>query len=189
MVLIVPLLLILILSACNETVQEVESKKEKPKGEKVLEYDELQRLYLDLDKSITYDELINKLEGSSLFFSEFKGNSKSIKIAFREEVTPFRHAESGDYIEVSFSDDLTFDYATYFNHDIFITLLHYENGTYYSFKDQPNYAGYYINTYMDKAGSFKIKYSNGNETEVDYLKVDSKEAQFKYMYEYAKKKK
>ena len=44
-----------------------------------------------------------------------------------------------------------------------------------------NKLGFYVNTYLDKAGSFTLKYPNGNKKEVDYLKLNSKEEQFKYM--------
>lgn len=150
-----------------------------------IEYDELQQLYVNINDETTYEEVIDLIEKFNLPYNEEEFSSgPSIKVAFDDGVTKFKHADSGDYVEISFNEDLMIDTVEYFNNDIFITLFDYRDGTYWEFRDQPEYAGYYINTYNDKAGDFTIKYKNGNESETDYLKVDSKEEQFKYMMQY-----
>lgn len=173
----------------TETIVTTIGKEEKEETTEDItsEFDELQTVYLDIDENTTYEALIEKLRASNLFYNENQYTSgKHVKVAFEEGVAKFRHADSGDYVEVSFSNDMVIDHVEYFNNDIFIKLFHYINGTYWEFSDQPEYAGYYIDTYNDKAGNFKIIYPNGNEGETDYLKVDSKEDQFKYMYGYRK---
>jgi len=168
----------------SEESQKTEEQKQEEKVEKELEvsieYDELQQIYIDIQNGLTYDHLIDLLQNSNLYYSEFDGRTKAIKIAFDEKVTPFRHAESGDHVEVHFNKDLQFDYATYFNQDKFLTLLYYENGTYWDLRDQPEYAGYYISDF-DSDETMTIKYANGNEVEADLIKVNSKEEQFQYL--------
>lgn len=183
-------------TACSDTDDIKTSSDEEYKKSKDSEvvgvdlnnsdYDELQNLYLTIDDTTTYDDLLSTVTELNLFHNEHEFSSgPTIKVAFDEGVTKFKHADSGDYVNISFNEDKRIDYVEYFNHEIFITLLDYRNGTYWDFRDNPEYKGYYINTYNDKAGSFTIKYDNGNEKETDYLKVNSKEEQLKYMYEYA----
>lgn len=169
----------------SEESQKTEEQKQEEKVEKELEvsieYDELQQLYIDIQKDLTYDHLIDLLQNSNLYYSEFDGRTKVIKIAFDEKATPFRYAESGDHVKVHFNKDLQFDSATYFNQDKLLTLLYYENGTYWELHDQPEYAGYYISDF-DSDETMTIKYANGNEVEADLIKVNSKEEQFQYLH-------
>lgn len=206
------LVFLMVMSACTgeeDTTSEksssvVEKQKEDPKPKKTPkektmveqldnvefnEYDKLQQFYLDFDHSWDYDTAIKKVEEQGFYYTEnSNAYGKSAKVALEKEVAPMKHAEEGDNIEFSYNKESQFEHLTYFNHDIFITLLDYVNGTYYDFRDSTDYQGLYVNTYLDKAGSFTMKYSNGNETEVDYLKLDSKEEQFKYMKLYSDKK-
>lgn len=193
---------LILLVACSNKTNESEEKKQEDTKEietdttemeqvaeitEPIEYDELQQWYLDIDESTTYEKLIEELESSNLYHNEKKSNGgiENVKVAFEEGVTKFNRPDSGDYVEVFFNKNMDIETVEYFNNDIFITLIDYRHGTYWDFRDQPEYAGYYINTYNNKAGSFTIKYENGNEAETDYLKVDSKEEQFEYMYKYA----
>lgn len=173
----------------KELEQKIKEQKEKQAASNKIKYDKLQKLYVDLDENTTYEELIKEVQSKKLFYEESTGKDQYVKVALKEEVTPLRHAEEGDNVEVSFSEDGKFEYSTYYNHEVFITLLNYRDGIYYEFKNVPKYAGYYIDTYNDKAGKTKIKYANGNEAETDYLKVKSKKEQFEYMYKYKKNKK
>ena len=185
------------LSACDEASDSnIEESKGKPETSEEpidnsdeLEYDDLQELYLTIDEDATYESLLSQIENKNLAYREEDFNSgPSIKVAFEDGVTKFKHADSGDHVQISFNEELKIEVVEYFNNDIFITLFDYKQGTYWDFRDQPEYAGYYINTYNDKAGDFTIKYDNGNESETDYLKVDSKEEQFNYMADYGASK-
>ncbi|MFB7155738.1 MULTISPECIES: hypothetical protein [unclassified Lysinibacillus] len=153
------------------------------------EYDKLQKFYIDFEDSWNYDTAIGKVKEQGFYFTEnSNAYGKSAKVALDNEVAPMTHAKEGDYIEFSYDTESKFEYLTYFNQDIFITLLDYKKGTYFDFRDSTDYQGLYVNTYLDKAGSFTLKYSNENTTEVDYLKLNSKEEQFKYMKLYSDKK-
>lgn len=153
-------------------------------------YDKLQKFYLEFEESWDYDTAIEKVKEQGFYFTEnSNAYGKSAKVAVDNEVAPMKYAKEGDNIQFSYDKESNFEYITYFNHNIFITLLDYRKGTYYDFRDSTDYQGLYVNTYLDKAGSFTLKYSNGNKTEVDYLKLNSKEDQFKYMKLYSDKKK
>lgn len=153
------------------------------------EYDELQQLYLALEDIDHYEDFMDRVKASGLPYNEKEFSSAySVKVAFNEGVTKFSHADSGDYLKISFDkENLHLLHAEYFNNNIFIALIDYRNGTYWSFRDQPEYAGYYVNTYDDiSKEKFTIKYDNGNETKADYINLDSRNEQFKFMIKYSK---
>ncbi len=207
------LVTLMVMSACtgeedsvsDKSSSVVEKQKENPKPKKAPkektmveqlddvefnEYDKLQQFYLDFDHSWDYDTAIAKVKEHGFYFSEnSNAYGKSAKIALDKEVTPMRYAKEGDSVSFSYDKESQFEHLTYFNHDIVITLLDYETGTYYDFRDSTDYQGLYVDTHLDKAGSFTLKYPNGNEVKVDYLKLNSKEEQFKYMKLYSDKKK
>lgn len=169
--------------------QKKKTLAEKLDAVKLDEYDKLQKFYLDFDDSWDYDTAIEKVKEQGLYFTEdSNAYGKNARVALDKEVTPMSYAKTGDNIEFSYDKESNFELLTYFNSNIFITLLDYKKGTYYEFRDSTDYQGLYVNTYTDKAGSFTLKYSNGNKTEVDYLKLNSKEEQFKYMKLYSGKK-
>lgn len=182
----------------EDNVVQNSSKAQNPKEKTLVEqlddvelneYDKLQKFYLDFEDSWNYDTAIEKVKEQGFYFTEnSNADGKSAKVALNEEVAPMTHAKEGDSIEFSYDNESKLEYVTYFNQEIFITLLDYKKGTYFEFRDSTNYQGLYVNTYSDKAGSFTLKYSNGNEVEVDYLKLNSKEKQFKYMKLYSDKK-
>ncbi len=176
---------------CKEEVKEKtlktsqENDTEDNQSIEESELDKLQKLYLGFNDNITKEEIENAIKENNLFYNEHEfANGATIKIAYKEKVAKIKHAESGDYIEISFNKDLEVEHIEYFNDKKFITLIDYRKGTYWSFRDQPEYKGYYINGYNDKLGTIKIKYDNGNETEADYLQVKSKEEQLDFLLNY-----
>lgn len=170
------------MAACGNETNEAETAK-------LIEYDELQQYYLDIDENLTYEELIEILEASNLFYNDkrYTGGSREVKFAFEEGVAEFKRPDRGDYISVSFENDMTINNVEYINHDLSLNLFHYIDGDYWDLRN-PEYAGYYIELYGEKAGNFTYKDEQGKEVETDYLKVDSKEEQFEYLFEYAETK-
>lgn len=163
--------------------EEVEDNEEIEDDEEI-ELDTLQSLYLDISDPSKV-ELISLILDNDLVYSEKEfASGPTIKIAYTKEVSKIKYAESGDYINVSFNDDLEIENVSYFNNDKFLELIDYRHGTYWDFRDQPEYEGYYINVPGKELGSFTVKYDNGNESNTGYLKVDSKEEQFEYLFEY-----
>lgn len=157
-------------------------KKEDSKKEDKISYDKLQQLYLDIESEMSYEEVLSKVQESGLPFSETKFNgSKAIKAAFEEGVTPQRHADEGDNINISFDDDRDGNYVfgtiEYFNHEKFIKVFEYKNGTYWDFRDGKD-NGYYINNYQNIMGDKSEK----------YIKANSKEEQLQYVINYIKDK-
>lgn len=162
-------------------VEEIEESIEK---EETIVHDNLQELYLKFD-DVTKEEIEKEVEESGLVFSEQEYSSgPSIKIALTEGVSKHKHADEGDNIKISFNKELEIENVTYFNHEKFLSLIDYRKGTYWDFRDQPEYEGYYISSPGKELGSFIVKYDNGNEAETGYIKVDSKEEQLNFLNKY-----
>lgn len=89
---------------------------------KDIKYDNLQKLYLSINSNMSYLEALEKVKTTGLPYSETDFNqSKAIKIAFKEAVTPQKYAEEGDHINISFDYDrnnnsYSFSTIEYFNH-------------------------------------------------------------------------
>ncbi|URZ86982.1 hypothetical protein [Floricoccus penangensis] len=154
-------------------------------------YDNLQKLYLEFNHSWDHDVVIQKIKELNLLYEEEDfSDGKSIKVAFDKSVTPFRHAKFGDDIEIHYDKNFSFDSMSYFNSDSFISLLDYQKGTYYDFRDNVDYKGLYINilsvTLNDniKEKRVVIKYPDGYEVKTDYIKANSKQEQFDKMKKY-----
>jgi len=78
------------------------------------QYDALQQLFLEIDETLTMDNLEKQLENSSLFYSKKEyshmngGEQWVYKIAFDKEVASQYRPESGDYIAVRFWSKINF---------------------------------------------------------------------------------
>lgn len=160
--------------------------KDLTQGEEITDavnYDKLQRLFLLFNFETTEDDLIKWIEDNSLKYTskEYNGTpkKKSYKIAYEDNVTLMRHAESGDFVEISFCrEDGSFLYAEYFNNTTFKTALLYNYGTYWDFREKEEnnkYSGYYYYHHIsgEKKGGITIEYSNGVSVETDYYSVEN----------------
>ena len=151
--------------------------------EKLQTYDELQNIFLSVDKDTTEDDILNLVEEYGLEYTveEYNGRPKSRNycIAFEADVALQKYADSGDVLEVSFDkNDGTILYAEYFNNEAFMETVYYNYGTYWDFgEDEPGnvYSGYYYHKPGDTKGGITMKYSNGNTKETGYHSVDSAE--------------
>ena len=145
--------------------------------------DELQLLYIQIQSDMSYEEVLDLVIATGLPYSETKFNgSKAIKVAFEKEVTPQRYADSGDYVDISFTQDRTtkeysFGTVEYFNSEKFITAFEYKAGTYWDFINGED-VGFYINDYQSTLAKTK---------EEKYIQLNSKEEQIKYIKQYIKK--
>lgn len=74
--------------------------------DKAFEYNNLQKLYLDLDIGLSYKKLLYKCSKLGLFYNLSSSSDADgemlVKIAMDKEVLPFRYSESGEYLEISF---------------------------------------------------------------------------------------
>lgn len=146
-------------------------------------YDKLQNLFLAFSFETTEDDLIEWIEDNDLEYTaeQYNGTPKTMhyKIAYEHDVALQKYAESGDYIELSFSkEDESFMYAEYFNNTAFKIALLYNYGTYWDFREQEGnnkYSGYYYHTPGENEGGITIEYSNGNSTETGYYSVENGE--------------
>ena len=152
-------------------------------AESTKEYDDLQKMFLEIDKDITEDELLKLIEEHGVAYTaeDYNGTPKErcYNIAFEEGAALQRYADSGDTLEVSFDqNDGTVLYAEYFNNEAFMETVYYNYGTYWDFgEDEPGnvYSGYYYYKPGDTKGGITMKYSNGNTKETGYHSVDSAE--------------
>lgn len=144
--------------------------------------DELQLLYIQIQSDMSYEEVLDLVIATGLPYSETKFNgSKAIKVAFEKGVTPQRYADSGDYVDISFTQDRTtkeysFGTVEYFNSEKFIKAFEYKAGTYWDFRNGED-VGFYINDYQSTLAKTK---------EEKYTQLNSKEEQIKYIKQYIK---
>ena len=167
------------ISVAREAVKEpdkVESLTETKKDEKEIKYDKLQKIFIAIKLDTSEDDikdLINKY-GVKYSADDYNGTPKKVcyKIAFEEGVAVQKYADSGDYIEVSFSkEDGSLLVAEYFNNDAFKEAILYNYGVYWDFNEnKPNndYTGYYYKKPGDTEGGITIKYRNGNSKDTGY---------------------
>ena len=152
-------------------------------AESTKEYDNLQTMFLSIDKDTTEDDLLKPIEEYDVAYTaeDYNGTPKErcYNIAFEEGAALQRYADSGDTLEVSFDqNDGTVLYAEYFNDEAFMDALYYNYGTHWDFsEDEPGnvYSGYYYYKPGDTKGGITMKYSNGNTKETGYHSVDSAE--------------
>lgn len=152
-------------------------------AESTKEYDNLQTMFLSIDKDTTEDDILKLIEEYDVAYTaeDYNGTPKErcYNIAFEEGAALQRYADSGDTLEVSFDqNDGTVLYAEYFNDEAFMDALYYNYGTHWDFsEDEPGnvYSGYYYYKPGDTKGGITMKYSNGNTKETGYHSVDSAE--------------
>ena len=168
--------------------EEPVSDKDLTQSEEItasVNYDKLQRLFLSFNFQTTEDDLIKWIEDNDLKYTskEYNGTpkKKSYKVAYEDDVALMRHAEAGDYVELSFSrEDGSFLYAEYFSNTTFKKALLYNYGTYWDFREKEEnnkYSGYYYYHHVsgEKKGGITIEYNNGISVETDYYSVENGE--------------
>lgn len=142
-------------------------------------YDTLQNLFLTLSLDSTKEDLEGFVQQYDLPYTskEYADNTICYIVAFTEESARQTHAESGDRLEVNFSQEngiLT--YAEYTSNTHSCSALLYNYGTWFYLNQKApggKYTGYYIiDPFSDKPG-ITIKYDNGNETETNYFRCDT----------------
>ncbi|HGG0416070.1 TPA: hypothetical protein ACJFE8_000820 [Clostridium sporogenes] len=152
---------------------------------KDIKYDNLQKLYLNINSNMPYSEALEKVKNTNLPYNETIHNttdgnkSKTITIAFTEGATYEHHADPGDCIDINFeeckeNDTYLFNYIEYYNMKKGITIFEYKKGVYWEFMDGKD-AGLYINNHKNTSGNKEEK----------YIKASSKEEQLKYIYHYS----
>lgn len=139
--------LVFVLGAIGQSKETQVDNADTIKQEKQNEYDDIQAIFLNLSSATTEEELISMVENKDLCLgTHYYHGSKVMRymIAFTEAVANVE--ESGDYLEVYFSNDGLLEYAEYNNHSSNINALYYNFGIDYNFNDkQPNneHTGYY----------------------------------------------
>lgn len=172
---------------------EKESETQEASAEVIVEYDDLQKVFLALGET-TRPEDVEQLIGDAglkYTFEEYNSSSgKTVKyqLAYTEGAALQKYAESGDYLEIAFGGENKdeFMYAQYVNEKAAsYTALLYDHGTWYDFSDNnaEDYGGYYISDSFSGKSGIKIKYTNGNEAETNYLPCGSGEEAIKKVIE------
>lgn len=166
-----------------ETGSETATSQESQ--EFTIEYDNLQMVFLALQRDMTPADLESLIGEKELSYTadehnSSSGNAMNYRIAFEESVAAQNNPEPGDYIEVEFGGDNLDDFklAHYVNeNDVSYSALLYDHGTWYDFRDAnaEDYGGYYVVDSISGKGGITVKYSNGNETETGYIPCASGE--------------
>lgn len=164
-ILILPLFSFLFSCSNNEDNQEINtlqiesstteslSVKESTPSAFVLEYDELQQLYLDLNSDMSYSEMIELVKNTELPYSEQKYNgSRCVQVAFTEDCTSQKYKkESGDYLKIIYNyskgensindilEKYTFGTCIYCPSDSQLELINHVSGHYFSYSEAGNY--------------------------------------------------
>lgn len=132
---------------------------------------------------MTYEYILNLVQLSELPFTGIEYNGgRQIKVAYTSGSTKQSYSESGDYLNIHFhkeEDSYIFSTLEYFNKNMFVTVFQYIRWVYWNFRESKD-RGYFINDYSTKKG-YEITYSNGNTKETNYIKVNNKEDQLKYV--------
>lgn len=167
----------------NEKPVDEQKNKKEMEDVKVLEYDNLQKVFLSITKDTTDKDvlLLANEYGLKYKVQSYNGTPKTrqYKIAYDSSVALHRYADSGDYLEISFSkENNSLMNARYFNLASFKNAIYYNYGSYWDFDEKtPNnsYTGYYYNTPGESKGGITIKYNNGNSKETGYHGVNTAE--------------
>lgn len=116
------------------------------------EYDALQQLYLDLDPSMSYEDMLSLVQSTNLPYSEEKYNgSRKVQVAFTDGCTVQRHKkESGDYLEIIYeypdgensANDVLSKYVfgtCAYHPSGCMSLISHVSGAYFSYYEPGNY--------------------------------------------------
>ncbi len=148
-------------------------------------YDKLQLLYIQIQPSLKYEEVLELIKHSELPYSEYKYlyGVKNIIVAFEKDVTlePDR-AKKGDYLKIGFdtstkrkkheNDIITISTMVYFNNEKRIKLIEHASGNYFSLGR--NDTGLYVDNY------------NYSDYKHNNMPFNSKEEQIYYLLKYKK---
>ncbi len=180
---LVLLCLILILTGCGGTGKA--ETTEAPTIPADYEYDALQKIYLAITPETT-SEAVEELIGEyGLCFTrkEYGGRSEtgsiSYKIAYTDGAAKQRHADPGDYLDISIGRKTgTLCHAQYVTSGVGGSALLYCYGNWFHFSVQnaQDYSGYYYISHSSKDQGINIRYTNGNERDTNYILYSGAEA-------------
>ncbi len=150
------------------------------------EYDELQKIFIEINADTTMEEIDSMILENNLFYTSQKynksGGGKQINyvIAYTEGSAVQKYADPGDYLKVTFDESANnrLMYAYYVNSlSVGYSALFYNYGTYFELlEEQPGpYTGYYINDSFGGNQGITITYSNGNSKNTNYFLCESGE--------------
>lgn len=142
------------LATCFGTPKREDSEHERRYSSlSEVELDDLQRLYIDFDSSLSYSDAIAFVEATGLPYSAIKYNgSRAIQVAFTKGATAQKYKkESGDYVKIiyeyaenenSANDDLekySFGTCVYCPSPSYFSLVEHVSGSYFSYRKAGNY--------------------------------------------------
>ena len=176
-----------ILSSELLEMSETSPAETTPEPGLVFEFDALQNGFISISSNTTVEEVLSFIDENALFYTKQEYNTttggKTIqyKIAYEKGVSYQSHADSGDYLKISFdldSDNQILN-AEYVNSSsIGYSALFYNYGTWYDFHDTnaEDYSGYYnVKSLHGKNEGIVVKYANGNEAHTNYFPCSSSE--------------
>lgn len=160
-----------------EEVVEVEE----PKQEEKISYNRLHQLYLEINSDMSYEEVLTKVKQSGLPYYDKKYNgSRTIKVAFDEDVVPHKYAEEGEHLKIHFKDlnsdnryeEYVFEEMSYWNSN-YDNLMSLSVQTKYVWGyDEEEDVSYFINDYSQKSDSDRYIKLNNKKEQLQYMNVD-----------------
>lgn len=173
------ILSIALMSLCTGVLTSGETETEAVK-----EYDDLQNVFLTVTKDTTEEELLSLIDEYGLEYTaeDYNGTPKSrtYRLAYEHGVALQSHADSGDYMDISFNQENgDMLHSMYFNQEVFMEAIYYNYGNYWDLREkEPDspYVGYYYDKPGDTKGGIIIKYNNNsNGVETGYHAVETGE--------------
>lgn len=147
-------------------------------------YDILQTFFLSIGENTTTEDVEKLVSDNGLehTLEHYNGGVKTYQIAYTEGASHQSYADPGDYIEISFDEEMPckIRVAQYVQNDkAGYSAVYYNHGTFWDFSDSDkmdgDYTGYYISNAFGNDEGIIIKYTNGNEAKTNYFKYDSAE--------------
>ena len=107
----------------------------------ILRYDSLRELFAGLKETTSPADFTQSIEKRELAYTSEKNSGYTrIKAAYIKSVSVFNYADSGDYLEVCFSNEDSLDYAVYYSKSRKGRAIYYVKGEY---PDLPSDTGYF----------------------------------------------
>ncbi len=166
----------------ENTILTESTSKEQPSIDKSYNYDDLQKIFLEITPKTTLDDFLKIINNYNVIsknkeYNTMDGGKEIVyKVAYEDKVAWLSHADTGDYIQVSFDEEKKLKKVEYFNanarlydkYDVYSAILENENDSIIGDK------GYY-------GKCFKTS------TESDYREFNSEKSLINYIIDQSEK--
>lgn len=150
-----------------------------PENEHETVYDPLQQLFINISDNCKEADVVSYIDENQLCYTcqNYNGGKRMYKVAYSDSVALQKYADSGDYVEIAFSDDNSDVYYTVYSHKL-KSALFYRYGDYFEFRfdnTDNKYHGYYFTDHVNTE-KMTLEYDNGRSAEIRYEECDNAES-------------